>query len=214
MTQRGQTATGPGGLPRHPRGAAGHEAGVPEVGRQVPEDPRHPRGVDGRDQAGVPRAGDEVPEHPRHPRVPAGLDAGQAPNVAPVAADDPAIGKARPAGLPSTRGAGFPPPHDPPPADVSSRPHRYPAVGGPSKVHHHPRGDDDCAAVPPSAALVHGRGTDNAHGGATALTVRMEVRLVGGEAGRALAAAQGRALAALLASLGETEVGQGEEVSP
>lgn len=36
-----------------------------------------------------------------------------------------------------------------------------------------------------------------------ALTVRCQVRLVGGEAGRALAAAQGRALAALLASLGE-----------
>jgi hypothetical protein len=42
----------------------------------------------------------------------------------------------------------------------------------------------------------------------------MEVRLVGGEAGRALAAAQGRALAALLASLGDVEVGQGKEVSP
>jgi hypothetical protein len=46
------------------------------------------------------------------------------------------------------------------------------------------------------------------------LTARMEVHLVGGEAGRALAAAQGRALSALLASLAETEVGQGEEVSP
>lgn len=46
------------------------------------------------------------------------------------------------------------------------------------------------------------------------IVVRMEVRLVGGEAGRALAAAQGRALSALLASLDETEVGQGEEVSP
>ena len=47
-----------------------------------------------------------------------------------------------------------------------------------------------------------------------ALAVRFQVRLVGGEAGRALAATQGRALSALLASLGETEVGQGEEVSP
>jgi hypothetical protein len=46
------------------------------------------------------------------------------------------------------------------------------------------------------------------------LTFRMEVRLVRGEAGRALAAAQGRALSALLASLAETEVGQGEEVLP
>jgi hypothetical protein len=44
--------------------------------------------------------------------------------------------------------------------------------------------------------------------------VRGQLRLVGGEAGRALAAAQGRALAALLASLGEVEVGQCEEVSP
>ncbi len=46
------------------------------------------------------------------------------------------------------------------------------------------------------------------------LTVRCQVRLVGGEAGRALAAAQGKALSALLATLAETEVGQGEEVSP
>lgn len=48
----------------------------------------------------------------------------------------------------------------------------------------------------------------------TALAVRCQIRLVGGEAGRALAAAQGRALADLLASLAETEVGQGEEVPP
>ena len=46
------------------------------------------------------------------------------------------------------------------------------------------------------------------------LRVCGQLRLVGGQAGRALAAAQGRALAALLASLGEVEVGQGEEVSP
>ncbi len=47
-----------------------------------------------------------------------------------------------------------------------------------------------------------------------ALTVHIETRSLGGEAGRALAAAQGRALSALLASVGEVEVGQGEEVSP
>jgi hypothetical protein len=46
------------------------------------------------------------------------------------------------------------------------------------------------------------------------LAVRGHVRVVAGEAGRALAAGQGRALAALLASMGETEVGEGEEVSP
>ena len=46
------------------------------------------------------------------------------------------------------------------------------------------------------------------------LTVRGRLHLVGGEAGRALAAAQGRALAALLASLGDVEVGQGKEISP
>ena len=46
------------------------------------------------------------------------------------------------------------------------------------------------------------------------LTVRGQLRLVGGESGRALAAAQGRALATLLASLGDVEVGQGKEVSP
>ena len=46
------------------------------------------------------------------------------------------------------------------------------------------------------------------------LAVRLEVRLVAGDAGQALAAAQGRALTALLASLGDVEVGQREEVSP
>ncbi len=46
------------------------------------------------------------------------------------------------------------------------------------------------------------------------LTVRGQLRLVGGEAGRALSAVQGKALAALLASLGDVEVGKGEEVSP
>ena len=51
------------------------------------------------------------------------------------------------------------------------------------------------------------------HSSAT-LGVRYQVHLIGGQAGRALASAQGRALAALLASLGKVEVGQGEEVSP
>jgi hypothetical protein len=51
-------------------------------------------------------------------------------------------------------------------------------------------------------------------GECSGLEVRLHVRLARGEAGRALAAAQGRALAALLASLADPEVGQGEEVSP
>lgn len=46
------------------------------------------------------------------------------------------------------------------------------------------------------------------------LVVRVQIRLLSSPAGRALAAAQGRALADLLASLAETEVGQGEEVPP
>ena len=45
------------------------------------------------------------------------------------------------------------------------------------------------------------------------LAVRVSAHLVGGKAGRALAAAQGRALAALLARLGGVEVGQGAGVS-
>jgi len=40
------------------------------------------------------------------------------------------------------------------------------------------------------------------------LALRVELRLVGGAAGRALAAAQGRALRGLLEVLAETEVGQ------
>ena len=48
----------------------------------------------------------------------------------------------------------------------------------------------------------------------TTLGVRCQVHLISGQPRRALAAAQGRALAALLASLGKVEVGQGKEVSP
>ena len=43
------------------------------------------------------------------------------------------------------------------------------------------------------------------------LAVRCQIILVGGEAGRALASAQGSALAGLLTSVGGMEVGQGEE---
>lgn len=43
------------------------------------------------------------------------------------------------------------------------------------------------------------------------VALRVEVHLVGGEAGRALAAAQGRALRDLLEVLAETEVGQGTD---
>jgi hypothetical protein len=50
--------------------------------------------------------------------------------------------------------------------------------------------------------------------GEPALHLRCQVRLVDGEAGRALAAAQGRALADLLASVAPVEVGQGEEDTP
>jgi hypothetical protein len=68
-----------------------------------------------------------------------------------------------------------------------------------SERRHHP-----AAPAPPAVEPEQG----------TPLVVHVEVRLVGGEAGRVPAAAQGRALSALLASLGETEVGQDEEVLP
>ncbi len=63
----------------------------------------------------------------------------------------------------------------------------------------------------PVAAAPHPQEQERADG---ALVVRGRMRPVTGEAGRALAAAQGRALSALLASLGDVEVGQGKEVSP
>jgi hypothetical protein len=68
-----------------------------------------------------------------------------------------------------------------------------------SERRHHP-----AAPAPPVVEPAQG----------TRLAVRVEVRLVGGEPGRVLAAVQGRALSALLATLCETEVGQGEEVLP
>jgi hypothetical protein len=61
-------------------------------------------------------------------------------------------------------------------------------------------------------------GASTADGGAAvaepALHLRCQVHWVGGEAGRALAAAQGRALVDLLACLAPVEVGQGEEDTP
>ena len=50
---------------------------------------------------------------------------------------------------------------------------------------------------------------DGPVGAAPRLSLRVEVRIVGGEEGRALAAAQGRALSEMLAVLAEMEVGQG-----
>ena len=64
------------------------------------------------------------------------------------------------------------------------------------------------------ACTRHAPGSADPAPSGSALTVHCQVRLVGGGAGRALAAAQGRALGALLASIGEVEVGQGKEVLP
>lgn len=63
----------------------------------------------------------------------------------------------------------------------------------------------------PVAAAPHPQEQGRADG---PLFVRGRVRPVTGEAGRALAAAQGRALAALLTTLSDVEVEEGEEVSP
>ncbi len=92
-----------------------------------------------------------------------------------------------------------------------------PPAGQVPKDPRHPRGAarSDGSSIEPGECEVpdhprRPRGDDRT----TSLAVRMEVRLLTGEAGRALAAAQGRALAALGASVGEVEVEGGEEVSP
>jgi hypothetical protein len=148
--------------------------------------PRGPQGAGRHHVAEVPHAGDLVPGDPRPPRGPGGSeDAG------------PPVAGYRNSGLPREPQSATSRPdardlasgadHDPHGGAAGRRRDR----DAPSDVHHHPRGAGD-----------------------RALAVRMEVRLVGGEAGRALAATQGRALSALLTSLCETEVGQGKEVSP
>lgn len=50
--------------------------------------------------------------------------------------------------------------------------------------------------------------------GVDVLQLRLKVHLIGGESGRAMAAAQGKALRVLLASVGKTEVRPGQELSP
>ena len=105
-----------------------------------------------------------------------------------------------------------------PPRRCGSRLVRSSRAGSLAQLASSPRGaapDDGPPADPrhpvhPPPAQPH-RAGPRQHG---ALAVRCQIHLVSGEAGRALAAAQGRALAALLASVGEVEVGQGEEVSP
>jgi len=67
---------------------------------------------------------------------------------------------------------------------------------------------------PQHRRAVHSAPSAEPEGTSNPLAAQCQVRLVGGEGGRALEAAQGRALAALLAILAEAEVGQGEEVSP
>ena len=80
-----------------------------------------------------------------------------------------------------------------------------------TRIERRPRGDvgagNDSArrmAAPDRPALLGRRGE-----AAPRLSLRIEVRIVGGGEGRALAAAQGRALSEMLAVLAEMEVGQG-----
>jgi len=83
---------------------------------------------------------------------------------------------------------------------------RPPATGRATEIEHrHPPGRP--VQTDPVQVCEPGRGGHP-------LTLRGQLRLVGGEAGRTLAAAQGRALVVLLASLRDVEVGQDEEVSP
>jgi len=92
-----------------------------------------------------------------------------------------------------------------------------------TRIGRRPRGDVGAGngsarlmAAPDRPALLGRRGEAAArtgvHGSADAaprLSLRIEVRVVGGGEGRALAAAQGRALSEMLAVLAEMEVGQG-----
>jgi len=98
-----------------------------------------------------------------------------------------------------------------------------PAATERTRIERRPRGDlsagNDSArrmAAPDRPALVGRRGEAAAHTGvhspadaAPRLSLRIEVRIVSGGEGRALAAAQGRVLSEMLAVLAEMEVGQG-----
>jgi len=163
----------------------GHESAMGPGAR-----PHGPRGAGRHHVAEVPHAEDLVPGDPRHPRGP-GVSEDAGPSVAGYRNSglprEPQSATSRPASPPDARDLTSGARHDPHGGAAGRR------RGGdaPSDVHHHPRGAGD-----------------------RALAVRGTVNLVGGDAGRALAAAQGRALATLLASLGDVEVGQGKEVSP
>ncbi len=111
-------------------------------------------------------------------------------------------------------------PHEPRPHDEHGDEERRTAVATRSgRRERRPRGDvgartsparrtgapDDPAQTGPEDRT-GGRGAP----GTPTLALRVNVRFVSGEEGRALAAAQGRALVRLLTALGPIEVGQGD----
>jgi hypothetical protein len=236
-TPRGMTT---GGLPRHPRGAAQHvETPLPAVGHHVPQDPRHPRGKTSTAATTAPQARLLHGGITRRARGSAAQCTTGPPDAGVSAgATEPWRSEAgsRRGGKP----AGVDPSdvHHQPRGTTTGATAAAPDVGlEPRGLPRHPQGASDRAGGPPEAGGLAGatgssqveprsrRGASAGGGpsdvhhhprdaGDPALAVHMVVRLVGGEAGRALAAAQGRALASLLASLGDVEVGQGEEVSP
>jgi hypothetical protein len=153
--------------------------------------PRHPRGAARPHGDEDLHVGGQVPNDSRHPRV----GRGSAPGLTPRVGHQPRGVPRHPRGAANRRLAGTPEAGN---LASSGRldPHEGAALTGHS-------------GTGPSDVDRQSRGADCGR-----LTVRLEVHLLAGEAGRALAAAQGCALSALLASVAEVEVGQGEEVSP
>lgn len=200
-----------GGAPRYPRGPRlGSPASFPGVGDGPSAPQRHPqdealRGHDrlpsakspgaevcprsgtGRERAGGLLQGPSGVRH--HPRPGTGRRA-----------DDPASRHRREGRLA--------------PPGVGEQERIQVSEGRPSAVHHQPQPTGGPNRSVPEPATAPGWSTAGDDRAAGALGARVTVRRVGGEAGRALAAAQGRALAALLEVLARMEVGQGEEVLP
>ena len=209
--RQGGARLGRGGLPHHPRAPRpGYPASSPPPAEHpTPRDPHHPRGEANGGRELPKGAGDRPSDLRHHPRGEGddGRDAGDGSGGVSAGGSGGISG-----GVLETPGPG--------PKNLRHVAVRTPASGDPDSWREAKTASSLRRAGVAAVAVAIGSPVatapsshDQGHPDVP-LFVRWRVRPVGGDAGRALAAGQGRALAALLATLGEVEVGQGEEVSP
>lgn len=211
--RHGTAPLGRGGLPRHPRAPGpSYPACPPPAEHATPRHPHHPRGV-GNGGGELPGGARDRPSGLHHHPRGEGNDGREAGGGFGGVSAGGSGGVSD--GVLETPGSE---PEKPPHVAV-----RTPASGDPDSCRESKTASPCLRAGVPAVDVVGSpspspaAAAPSSHNQGRAdvpLFVHWPLRLVGGEAGRAVAAAQGRALAALLATLAEVEVGQDEEVQP